>query len=80
MDYMKKLMKYARSGIREYWIVDPLKKKTVIYTGKKARHGMAKTIIIPNRRNTKIRLLYDFIVQGCFTVVLFKVIPKWISG
>ena len=31
MDYMKKLMKYARSGIREYWIVEPLKKKTVIY-------------------------------------------------
>ncbi len=31
MDYMKKLMKYARSGIREYWIVDPFKKKTVIY-------------------------------------------------
>ena len=57
-----------------------MQKKTVIYAGKNARHGMAKTIIIPNRRITEMRLLYDFIVQSCFEVYLFKVIPKSISG
>lgn len=32
MDYGKKMHKYLLSGVREYWIVDPQKKKVVVYT------------------------------------------------
>ena len=31
MDYLRKMIKYANSGVREYWIVDPLIKKTRVY-------------------------------------------------
>ncbi len=30
-DYRIKLVKYAEAGVREYWIVDPIKEKVVIY-------------------------------------------------
>lgn len=30
-DYMRKMLKYSNSGVREYWIVDPLKKMVRIY-------------------------------------------------
>ena len=31
MDYMLKLFKYRSAGVREYWIVDPLKNRITIY-------------------------------------------------
>ena len=31
MDYVKKLNLYMDSGVREYWIVDPSRERTVIY-------------------------------------------------
>lgn len=31
MDYFTKLIKYRNAGVREYWIVDPAKERTVIY-------------------------------------------------
>ena len=31
MDYFTKLFKYRTSGVREYWIVDPMKKQTLVY-------------------------------------------------
>ena len=31
MDYLKKLIKYQTAGVREYWIVDPLKNQVVVY-------------------------------------------------
>ena len=32
MDYFTKLFKYRTAGVREYWIVDPLKNLILIYT------------------------------------------------
>ena len=31
MDYNKKLFKYRTAGVREYWIVDPMKQQIAIY-------------------------------------------------
>ena len=31
MDYFTKLFKYCTSGVREYWIVDPDKKRITVY-------------------------------------------------
>ncbi|MDE7201572.1 MAG: Uma2 family endonuclease [Lachnospiraceae bacterium] len=31
MDYFTKLFKYRTAGVREYWIVDPIKKRVTVY-------------------------------------------------
>jgi Uma2 family endonuclease len=31
MDYFKKLFKYQKAGVREYWIVDPIKESVTVY-------------------------------------------------
>lgn len=31
MDYNKKLLKYGTAGVREYWIVDPMKERVTVY-------------------------------------------------
>lgn len=31
MDYYTKLFKYRNAGVREYWIVDPIKKQVIVY-------------------------------------------------
>ena len=31
MDYYTKLFKYRTAGVREYWIVDPVKKLIMVY-------------------------------------------------
>ena len=31
MDYFKKLFKYQTAGVREYWIVDPIKEMVIVY-------------------------------------------------
>lgn len=35
MDYYKKLFKYHTAGIREYWIVDPDRKRIIVYNFQK---------------------------------------------
>ena len=35
MDYYRKLFKYQSVGVREYWIVDPLKEQVVVYNFEK---------------------------------------------
>ena len=32
MDYLTKLFKYRAAGVREYWIVDPIKLMIIVYT------------------------------------------------
>ena len=31
MDYFKKLFQYRTSGVREYWIADPIKQRVTVY-------------------------------------------------
>ena len=35
MDYFTKLFKYRSAGVREYWVVDPEKKRVVVYNFEK---------------------------------------------
>ena len=35
MDYLIKLLKYANSGVREYWIVDPQKQRIIVHNFEK---------------------------------------------
>lgn len=37
MDYFKKLFKYRTAGVKEYWIVDPMKNQVVVYDFKQDR-------------------------------------------
>lgn len=31
LDYLRKLVKYEQAGVREYWIIDPLKRTIMVY-------------------------------------------------
>lgn len=35
MDYGKKMILYSDAGVREYWIVDPMKERTTVYSFEK---------------------------------------------
>lgn len=37
MDCFTKLFKYKNSGVREYWIVDPIKEMVMVYQFEKQR-------------------------------------------
>ena len=39
-DYVRKLDLYDRAGVREYWIVDPMRKKTMVYALEKDSFSM----------------------------------------
>ena len=41
MDYIIKLNLYMAAGVREYWIVDPLRQRTIVY---RLESGDAPTI------------------------------------
>ena len=47
MDYFTKLFKYRTAGVREYWIVDPLKNFVIVYnfdTSDSEQYTFADTI------------------------------------
>lgn len=37
MGYIKKMLKYAMAGVREYWIVDSIKQRVTVYFLKRNR-------------------------------------------
>ena len=48
MDYAHKVSLYLESGVREYWIVDPLKKCTTVYLNEQDPSEFAPCIINQN--------------------------------
>jgi Uma2 family endonuclease len=60
IDYMEKLYSYLYSGVREYWVVDPLKSKVSIYNldddGRLLSYSYSFSDIIPSEIFTSFRI------------------------
>lgn len=56
MDYSTKMTLYSETGVREYWIVDPAKKRTTIYHYEED----AAPVIIPFHQNITAGIFHDF--------------------
>ena len=55
MDYSTKMTLYSNSGVREYWIVDPVKERTTIYRYEED----AAPIIVPFNQSIEVGIYKD---------------------
>ena len=62
MDYAHKVSLYLESGVREYWIVDPLKKCTTVYLNEQDPSEFAP-IIFPFESNIKVGIYADLSIN-----------------
>ena len=62
MDYAHKVSLYLESGVREYWIVDPLKKCTTVYLNEQDPSELAP-IIFPYESNIKVGIYADLSIN-----------------
>ena len=59
MDYYKKCTLYAESVVREYWIVDPEKQRTMIYR----YEDDAAPMIVPFEQDLAVGIYNDFMIN-----------------
>ena len=62
MDYLNKTGLYLNSGVREYWIIDPLKKYTTVYLNEQDPAEFAP-IIFPFESNIKVGIFSDLSIN-----------------
>lgn len=68
MDYVRKLFKYRTTGVREYWIVDPMKKSIKVHN---FEHGTEADYTFENR--IPVGIYNDFEVDfGAFDKSLWE--------
>ena len=62
MDYLNKTGLYLNSGVREYWIIDPLKKYTTVYLNEQDPAEFAP-IIFPFESSIKVGIFSDLSIN-----------------
>lgn len=62
MDYVHKAALYLRTSVREYWIVDPLKKYTTVYLNEQDPSEFAP-IIFPFESSIKVGIFSDLSIN-----------------
>lgn len=62
MDYLNKTGLYLNSGVREYWIIDPLKKYTTVYLNEQDPSEFAP-IIFPFESSIKVGIFSDLSIN-----------------
>lgn len=62
MDYVHKAALYLRTGVREYWVVDPLKKYTTVYLNEQDPSEFAP-IIFPFESSIKVGIFSDLSIN-----------------
>ena len=61
-DYVRKLYYYQKYGVREYWIIDPLKKYTTVYLNEQDPAEFAP-IIFPFESSIKVGIFSDLSIN-----------------
>lgn len=59
-DYIKKLNLYKNAGVREYWIVDPMCKRVIVYQLEESRFEMDTFSF---KDNVKVNLYHDLYID-----------------
>lgn len=67
-DYFKKLEKYESAGVREYWILDPYKKRLVVFFFERDIYAQTHDLTTPvpvNIYGGKLQIRMDHILKLC---------------
>lgn len=59
-NYVKKLNLYANTGVREYWIVNPIKKNIYIYY---FEENQFETMVYTFQNKVKVNIYEDFYID-----------------
>lgn len=64
-DAVKKLALYEKHQVKEYWIVDPIKNRILVYTLEESQYGMPEIFTEVNNMFIISNLYLDLIINMC---------------